>query len=93
MHFTNKVAREGGADLKLGLQAVDGCRHTPGHSISQSCRENKRPPGTKTRRLLGELDGHRTALTHIKNLNEESRLSSVNRARVTARAHLCSAEE
>lgn len=60
-----------GADLELGLKAVDGCRHTSGDCISQSCCESKRPPRGEAGRLLGELDGHRTTLTHIKNLQAD----------------------
>lgn len=67
----HKAAPESGADLKLGLQAVDGRRHTSGHSICQSCCENELPPRTKAGRLLGELDGHCAALTHIKNLQTD----------------------
>ncbi len=67
-HFNSKAAPDGGSDLKLCLKAVDGCCHTSGSSICQSCCDNERPPCTKAGRLLGELDGHCTALTHIKNL-------------------------
>lgn len=79
MHFADEVAPGGGADLKLGLEAVDGGRHTSGYSICQPCSENKRPPHTKTRRLLRELDGHCTALAHIENLQTDEMSNSIYR--------------
>lgn len=68
---STRVLLDSGADLKLGLQSVDGSRHSSGDNIGQSCCENKCPPCTQTRRPLWELDGHRTTLTHIKNLQTE----------------------
>lgn len=60
------------SDLQLGLEAVDGRRHSSGYSIGQTRSENKRPPCTQTRGLLWELDGHRTTFTHIENLQLHS---------------------
>lgn len=77
------VPPDSGADLKLGLQPVDGSSHSAGDNIGQSCCENKRPPCTQTRRPLWELDGHRTTLTHIKNLQTEEMKNYIRHPLIT----------